>query len=92
LEVIGKGEIIPGQSTVGGGSLPEEILPTFLLALQMRQLNRALVKLRAMNPPIIARVENDRLVFDPRTVLPEQNGALLVGLQNLLGMNTEAEV
>jgi len=92
LEVIGKGEIIPGQSTVGGGSLPEETLPTFLLALQMRQLNRALVKLRAMNPPIIARVENDRLVFDPRTVLPEQNGALLVGLQNLLGKNIEAEV
>jgi len=91
LAVIGQGEVIPGHSTVGGGSLPEETLPTFLLALQMRQLNRAMAKLRAMNPPIIARVENDRLVFDPRTVLPEQNGALLVGLQNLLSMNSKAE-
>jgi L-seryl-tRNA(Ser) seleniumtransferase len=40
--------------------------------------------LRKNNPPIIARTENDKVLLDPRTVLPEQEGALLVGLKNLL--------
>jgi L-seryl-tRNA(Ser) seleniumtransferase len=88
-EVIGTGQVIPGLSTVGGGSLPEETLPTFLLALNVRQPNRFLNRLRQMNPPVIARVEADRIVFDPRTVLPEQEGALLVGIQNALGVKAK---
>jgi L-seryl-tRNA(Ser) seleniumtransferase len=87
------GEVVSGQSTVGGGSLPEETLPTFLLALSVPQPNKFLTLLRAQNPPIIARVDNDRVVLDPRTVLPEQEGALLVGLANALGtMSTHKSV
>ena len=82
---LGSGEILAGQSTVGGGSLPEETLPTFLLALKVPQAKRFLARLRAANPPVIARVEEDRALFDPRTVLIEQEGALLVGIQNTLG-------
>ncbi len=85
VRYIGQGEIIPGLSTVGGGSLPEETLPTYVLALKVAQPNRFLTKLRKMNPPIIGRVENELVVLDPRTVLPEQEGALLVGLKNALG-------
>jgi L-seryl-tRNA(Ser) seleniumtransferase len=84
-EEVGGGAVVAGQSTVGGGSLPEEALPTFLLALDSTQPNRLLQRLRGMKPPIIARVEQDRVVFDPRTVLAEQEGALLVGIKNLLG-------
>jgi L-seryl-tRNA(Ser) seleniumtransferase len=40
--------------------------------------------LREEHPPIIARVDEDKVVFDPRTVLPKQEGAFLVGLQNVL--------
>jgi L-seryl-tRNA(Ser) seleniumtransferase len=89
FEVVGAGQVIPGLSTVGGGSLPEETLPTFLLALDVRQPNRFLSRLRQVNPPVIARVEADRVVFDPRTVLPEQEGALLVGIQNALGVKAK---
>jgi L-seryl-tRNA(Ser) seleniumtransferase len=89
-EVVGSGQVIPGLSTIGGGSLPEETLPTFLLALDVRQPNRFLSRLRQVNPPVIARVETDRVVFDPRTVLPEQEGALLVGIQNALGVKAKA--
>lgn len=85
LEVVRQGKVIAGRSTVGGGSLPEETLPTYLLALDVAQPNRFLARLRKANPPIIARVEDDRVVLDPRTVLAEQEGALLVGLQNALG-------
>jgi L-seryl-tRNA(Ser) seleniumtransferase len=88
-EVLIQGEVIPGRSTVGGGSLPDETLPTYLLSLQVDQPNQFAKKLRQASPPIIARVENNRVVLDPRTVLPEQEGALLVGLQNVLSLKSE---
>jgi L-seryl-tRNA(Ser) seleniumtransferase len=81
---IGQGEVIPGRSTIGGGSLPEESMPTFLLALDGKSPDQCLKKLRQQQPPIIARTEKDHILLDPRTVLPEQEGALLVGLMNAL--------
>jgi L-seryl-tRNA(Ser) seleniumtransferase len=78
------GEVIGGLSTVGGGSLPEETLPTALLALTTAQPNRMVARMRALPAPIIARVEDHQVVLDPRTVLPEQEGALLMGLRSLL--------
>jgi L-seryl-tRNA(Ser) seleniumtransferase len=81
---IGNGEVITGFSTVGGGSLPGETLPTWLLALDVGKADKFLARLRSVNPPIIARTENDRILLDPRTVLPENEGAFLVGLQNAL--------
>jgi L-seryl-tRNA(Ser) seleniumtransferase len=84
-ETLQKGEVISSQSTVGGGSLPEETQATFVLALKLPKPNYFLQRLRQMNPPIIARLEADQVIFDPRTVLPEQEGAFLVSLQNALG-------
>jgi L-seryl-tRNA(Ser) seleniumtransferase len=81
---LGRGEVIPGESTVGGGSLPGESMPTFLFGLEVRSPEKFMKRLRMQNPPIIARTENNMIVFDPRTVLPEQEGALLVGLKNAL--------
>jgi L-seryl-tRNA(Ser) seleniumtransferase len=83
-EEVDEGMVIEGQSTIGGGSLPEECLPSFLLALDVPQPNRFLGRLRQARPPIVARILNDQVVLDPRTVLPDEEGALLVGLQNAL--------
>lgn len=68
--------ILPGRSTVGGGSLPGETLPTHLVALDVDAPDEIAGCLRAGEPPVIARIENDRLVLDPRTVLPEQEALL----------------
>lgn len=87
---LGAGEVISGQSTVGGGSLPGETLPTFLLALQVARPNRFLSDLRRLNPPVIARVEAERVVFDPRTVLEEQEDALLAGLNQIIEFNQKS--
>jgi L-seryl-tRNA(Ser) seleniumtransferase len=81
---LGQGEIIPGRSTVGGGSLPEETLPTTLLALEVKHPNAFAGRLREVDPPIIARVEDDRVVFDPRTVLADQEDDLLTGIELVL--------
>ncbi len=84
--LVETGEIIPGRSTVGGGSLPGETMPTYLLALQVRSPNRFLARLRQLQPPVIARIQDERVVLDPRTVLAEQEGALLAGLRSALGV------
>jgi L-seryl-tRNA(Ser) seleniumtransferase len=82
--VLGQGEVVAGQSTVGGGSLPGETLPTSLLALDVRSPTRTLAGLRKGQPPVIARVEGERILLDPRTVLPEQDEILLARLQAVL--------
>lgn len=81
---LGQGEVVEGESTVGGGSLPGESFKTYLLSLAVKSPDKFLKKLRGQNPPIIARTENDKILLDPRTVLPFQEGALIVGLKNVL--------
>ncbi len=81
---LGKGSVVSGESTVGGGSLPEESLPTFLLSLDVKSPDKFLKQLRENHPPIIARTENDKVLLDPRTVLPEQDDKLLEGLKKIL--------
>jgi L-seryl-tRNA(Ser) seleniumtransferase len=53
------------------------------LSLSVESPDNFLKRLRAQNPPIIARTSNDKVLLDPRTVLPGQEGALLVGLKNV---------
>jgi L-seryl-tRNA(Ser) seleniumtransferase len=83
IRELGRGEVVEGESTVGGGSLPDESFPTFLLSLGVESSDKFLKRLRMQNPPIVARTVNDKILFDPRTVLPEQEGALLVGIKNV---------
>ncbi|MCY3900174.1 MAG: L-seryl-tRNA(Sec) selenium transferase [Caldilineaceae bacterium] len=77
-------ELIPGKSTVGGGSLPGETLRTALLAFTIPQPDGAAAALRRAEPPVICRIRNDRLLVDLRTVLPEQEQALLTSLSSRL--------
>ncbi|MBL8165587.1 MAG: L-seryl-tRNA(Sec) selenium transferase, partial [Anaerolineae bacterium] len=71
------GEVLDGESMVGGGSLPGATLPTALLALRVPGVDAAAARLRAADPPVIARIADDRLLFDPRTVLPGEEEVLL---------------
>jgi L-seryl-tRNA(Ser) seleniumtransferase len=81
---LGSGEVVPGQATVGGGSLPGQTFPTWLLALNVKSTEKFLARLRRAAPPIIARTENNRVLLDPRTVLAEQEPQLLTTLTSLL--------
>ena len=81
-KVLGMGEVIQSESTVGGGSLPEESMPTFVLSLKVKSPDKFLAKLREGNPPVIARTENDNVLLDPRTVLDDE--ALLRVLREAL--------
>ena len=101
-------QVVPGRSAVGGGSLPGETLPTWLLALAPDgsaaaaaataapaegddedcpaprraggSASRLAARLRRGTPAVVARVEHDLLLFDPRTVLPGEDAALLAAI------------
>lgn len=77
--------VIPGESTVGGGSLPGTTLPTRLVALKVEKVDEFAAALRHTTPPIIGRIAADQFLLDPRTVLPEQDPLLLGILVALRG-------
>lgn len=76
--------VFDGQSTIGGGSLPGDTLPTHLLAVEAASPDRLIECLRKQTTPVIGRIQDDLAVFDPRTVLPEQEGDLLANLLRCL--------
>ena len=79
--------VIEGVSVVGGGSLPDEGLPTRLVAVPGRAEAgaEALAEaLRRGRPAVVGRIEEGRLLLDLRTVLPEEEEALLGRLRELL--------
>ncbi len=75
-------EVTPGESVVGGGSTPGQSIPTWLIAVSgdAAALER---KLRANSPPVIARIEEGKLLLDLRTVQPEEEELLAAALQAL---------
>jgi L-seryl-tRNA(Ser) seleniumtransferase len=78
-------EVVNGQSVIGGGAAPSAVLATRLLAVSCEGLSadEVLARLRASNPPVIARVEEGRVLLDLRTVFPEQEQFLIAALQQL---------
>ena len=83
--------VVPVRSTVGGGSLPEETLPSWALAFDSASLaargltlDSAAAALRAGDPAVVARIADDRLLLDPRTIFPEEEPALLKRLGTIL--------
>jgi L-seryl-tRNA(Ser) seleniumtransferase len=79
-------KVRPGRSAVGGGSLPGETLPTWLVSISPGAFDIAnsealagglAERLRRASVPVIARVEKGELLLDPRTVLPVQEATLL---------------
>ena len=87
----GMGEVIDGETMVGGGSLPGGTLPTKLVAIGGRSRRKGRVniaqavsaRLRAMPVPVIGRISDDRLLLDPRSVLPEEDTTVLAALRDV---------
>ena len=86
---IGEAAILcEGLSTIGGGSLPGETIPTWVVALNCSDAlggaEGVMARLRSARQPIIARIEQDRVMLDPRTVPFDEGGALLRGVREAL--------
>jgi L-seryl-tRNA(Ser) seleniumtransferase len=80
-----RADVVKGASAIGGGSAPGVELPTWLVAIEKTGTTPDGLEaaLRRQAPPIIARIERDRVLLDLRTVLPEQDSALLTCIARL---------
>jgi len=74
-----RAELRAGASAVGGGSAPGVELATWLVAIEKRGLTPDALeeRLRRLTPPVVARIERDRVLLDLRTVVPDQDQTLL---------------
>jgi len=82
------GMVIPGETMVGGGSLPGGSLPTRLVAIGGSGRNTAKAiseRLRLREVPVIGRIDKDLLLLDPRTVLPEEDEIIIKSLRDTIG-------
>ena len=78
-------QVVQGLSAIGGGSLPGESIPTWLLSIETEGAQGLAKRLRDADTPVIARIEDDRVLLDPRTVLPPEEDALMRSLKSALG-------
>ncbi len=78
-------EVIDGDSVVGGGAAPSSVLPTRLIAITSASLSadELSTRLRSFDPPIVARVEQGRVLLDLRTVFPAQDLQLAAALEHI---------
>jgi L-seryl-tRNA(Ser) seleniumtransferase len=74
--------LVDGASTIGGGSAPGVTLPTQLIEIrhQARSADEIATRLRTLDPPVIARIQDEHVVLDLRTVFPEDDKALAAAL------------
>jgi len=74
--------VVDGLSQVGSGSLPSQDLPTRLVAIDPGSISpdEFARRLRRGQPPVFARIQNDQVLFDPRTVLEGEEAALVAAI------------
>ena len=74
----GAGTVERARSTIGGGSLPGQTLPTYVLVIDYKGSPQNFVRCLREGPvAVVARIENNRIILDPRTVLSDQDDAVI---------------
>jgi L-seryl-tRNA(Ser) seleniumtransferase len=81
-------QVVPGETMVGGGSLPGGSLPTKLVAIGAgsKKIQSVSRKLRLREVPVIGRIDKDVLLLDPRSVLPEEDEIVITAFRDIAGM------
>jgi L-seryl-tRNA(Ser) seleniumtransferase len=78
-----RAEVIPGQSVIGGGATPDQSIPTWVIAAECTDVVEAERKLRIRENPIVARIEDERLILDLRTVFFWEEDSVAAALREL---------
>jgi L-seryl-tRNA(Ser) seleniumtransferase len=81
-------EVLPSESVIGGGTAPSATLPTYVIAISSEEhtAEELQQRLRAQNPPVVARIEEDRLLLDLRTVPSDEDSEVLRALKSCFGL------
>ena len=85
LDAIQSAEAVEDHTYLGGGSVPTQEIPTWCVAVvpKQRSLDAFSTALRVGNPPVFARIHKERLFFDLRSVLPQQDMQLVAAVESL---------
>jgi L-seryl-tRNA(Ser) seleniumtransferase len=78
-----RAEVIPGQSVIGGGATPDQSIPTWVIAVECTDVVEAERTLRTRENPIVARIEDERLILDLRTVFFWEDDSVAAALHEL---------
>jgi L-seryl-tRNA(Ser) seleniumtransferase len=78
-----RAEVVAGESVTGGGATPEQSIPTWVIAVDCADVVDAERTLRAGHPPVVARIDDGRLIFDLRTVFTAEEEILVAALKGL---------
>jgi L-seryl-tRNA(Ser) seleniumtransferase len=84
LAAEARGVTVQTRSAVGGGSLPGQTQPSWAVALDTRAPDQLARALRQADPPVVARIEDGRVLVDVRAILPEQDGLLEAAVRTAL--------
>jgi L-seryl-tRNA(Ser) seleniumtransferase len=76
-----RASVIEGNSVIGGGSTPGQPLQSWLIAIDCTDVAEAERRCRMGDPPVVARIEDGRLVLDLRTVFEEEEAALVEAIR-----------
>jgi L-seryl-tRNA(Ser) seleniumtransferase len=74
-----------GESVIGGGATPEQPMATYVMAMACEDAADVERRLRAGTPPVIGRIERDRLILDLRTVFEADESELMSALRLVRG-------
>ncbi len=77
--------VVEGSSVIGGGATPEQSIPTWLIAIECADVVECEQKLRHGDPPVVARIEDEKLMIDLRTVFREEEEELIAALHLTTG-------
>lgn len=78
--------VMPIESEVGGGTLPDVVLPSYGIGLKPHQMSLVQfeAKLRSLTVPIIGRIEKNMYLLDMRTMLKDDRDPLISGIETVL--------
>jgi L-seryl-tRNA(Ser) seleniumtransferase len=77
--------VVQTEATIGGGSLPGDTLPSWAVVVRTTAPDDCARRLRLGEPAVVGRIDNDRLLVDLRTVMPDQDDALVDAIRTALG-------
>jgi L-seryl-tRNA(Ser) seleniumtransferase len=78
-----RAQVVEGSSVIGGGATPEQSIATWLIAIECADVVECERKLRRHDPPVIARIADEKLTIDLRTVFREEESELAAALSAL---------
>ncbi|MBV8531401.1 MAG: L-seryl-tRNA(Sec) selenium transferase, partial [Candidatus Eremiobacteraeota bacterium] len=82
--VFSDATIVESDAYFGGGALPQARVPSIAVAISSEIPHDLAARLRAASPPIVGRIEEGRLLLDLRTIAPDEDGAVVAVLRNIL--------